>query len=104
VFPRDNILTDGVKLLYSLDTNTNVCPSLHVGYSIGIASVWLKTKDTSTVLKIAVTIFCILVCLSTVFIKQHSALDALVALPMCFLAEIVSCHGYWKDVFRKKSA
>ena len=26
VFPRDNLLTKGVALLYSVDTNTNVCP------------------------------------------------------------------------------
>ena len=29
-FPRENFLTQIVALLYHFDTNTNVCPSLHV--------------------------------------------------------------------------
>ena len=41
IMPRDNIFTRLVGLLYSFDTDTNVCPSMHVAYSIGIASVWL---------------------------------------------------------------
>lgn len=41
-FPRDNFLTDCIGLIYSLDTNTGVCPSLHCAYSIGIGSVWLR--------------------------------------------------------------
>ena len=41
VYPRDNFLTDIVALLQTADTNSNVCPSLHVAYSIGIASIWL---------------------------------------------------------------
>ena len=36
VFPRDNALTDLIRLLYSLDTNTGVCPSMHVAFSLGI--------------------------------------------------------------------
>ena len=48
-FPRDNIFSRAVDVIYSVDTNTNVCPSLHVAYSLGIASVWLKEKDGSFV-------------------------------------------------------
>ena len=44
-FARDNIFTQLLSAIYSVDTNTGVCPSLHVAYSIGIASVWLKEKD-----------------------------------------------------------
>ncbi len=97
-FSRDNILTQLVGLLYSVDTNTGVCPSLHVGYSLGIASVWLKEKGASPVWKTAVTVWVILICLSTMFIKQHSALDFFVALPMCLLAELV----VYRDRYFKK--
>lgn len=96
VFPRDNLLTRGVEMLYTLDTNTNVCPSLHVAYSLGIASVWLKEKDASRAWKTFVVIFVILVCLSTVFLKQHSAVDFFAAIPVCLLAEWISCGSYWK--------
>ena len=101
VYPRDNFLTDIVALLQTADTNSNVCPSLHVAYSIGIASIWLKEKDAKWWIKTLIVIFCILVCLSTAFIKQHSVIDGLVAIPVCILAEVISCFGYWKEKFKK---
>jgi len=94
VFPRDNFLTQCVAFLYAFDTNTNVCPSLHCAYSIGIASVWLQEKQASVLCKAGVVVFVILVCLSTMFIKQHSILDFFAALPVCLLAELI--------VFRKQ--
>lgn len=101
-FVRDNIFTHGVALLYSLDTNTNVCPSLHVAYSIGIASTWVKEKGVSRGIKTFVVIAAVLICLSTAFIKQHSVVDALVALPVCLLAEIlVFGKSYWRERFRR---
>ena len=101
VYPRDNFLTDIVALLQTADTNSNVCPSLHVAYSIGIASIWLKEKDAKWWIKTLIVIFCILVCLSTAFIKQHSVIDGLVAIPVCILAEVISCFVYWKERFKK---
>ncbi len=87
VFPRENLLTRGVALLYRIDTSTGVCPSLHVAISLGIASVWLKQRDLSWLPKSLVLGTVISICLSTMFIKQHSALDVLAALPVGLLAE-----------------
>ncbi len=89
MFPRDNIFADCVGLLYTADTNTGVCPSLHVAYSLGIASVWVKEKNVSVWVKAFVVVAAALICLSTMFIKQHSAVDFFAALPVCLLAEIV---------------
>ena len=89
VFPRDNFLTDCVAFLYRMDTNTGVCPSLHVAYSMGIASVWTKEKGVSVWWKAFVVFAVILICLSTMFIKQHSAVDFFAALPICLLAELI---------------
>lgn len=103
VFPRDNFLTDCVRLLYSVDTNTGVCPSLHVAYSIGIASVWLKERGAWLWWKVCVVVLVVLICLSTMFIKQHSAADFFAALPVCLLAEwIVYGKDYWKPKLFKK--
>lgn len=88
-FPRDNFLTDCVGLIYSFDTNTGVCPSLHCAYSIGIGSVWLREKNVSKLWKGFIVLAVILICLSTMFIKQHSAVDFFAALPVCALAEIL---------------
>ena len=95
-FPRDNLLTQGVALLYAFDTNTNVCPSLHVAYSIGIFSVWAKEKGVPVLLKSAIGVFVVLVCLSTMFIKQHSAVDFFAALPLCLLAELIVYGRSWR--------
>lgn len=96
-FVRDNILTRLVGFLYAFDTNTNVCPSLHVAYSVGIASVWLKEKAASVPWKVFVVAAVILICMSVAFIKQHSVVDAFAAMPVCLLAEIVVFGKYWKN-------
>jgi len=98
-FERDNFLTQCIALLYAADTNTGVCPSLHVAYSIGIASVWLKEKSASVYWKVFVVIAVILICLSTMFIKQHSAVDFFAALPVCIMAELLI---YWKKYWRPR--
>ncbi|MBR2916488.1 MAG: phosphatase PAP2 family protein [Clostridia bacterium] len=97
-FSRDNFLTDCIGYIYAFDTNTGVCPSLHCAYSFGIASVWLKEREISPIWKVLIVIAVILICLSTMFIKQHSALDFFAALPVCFLAEIL----VFKVFYRKK--
>lgn len=105
VFPRDNFLTDCVAFLYSVDTNTGVCPSLHVAYSLGIASVWGKEQGVCKAGKGFILLSVILICLSTMFIKQHSAADFFAALPVCLLAEgIVYGRDYWKPRLRENYA
>ena len=98
-FPRENLLTHCITFLYAFDTNTGVCPSLHCAYSIGIASVWLRAKNVSVLWKTFVVLAVILICLSTMFIKQHSAVDFFAALPLCLLAEII----VFKVLYRKKA-
>ncbi len=99
---RENPLTQLVGLLYSADTSSNVCPSMHVAYSIGIASAWLKEKTASVPFKIFIVVCAIVISLSTAFIKQHSIVDAFVALPVCLLAEVIAFgKGYWMPKFKK---
>ncbi len=102
-FLRENVFTDIVGLLYTADTNTGVFPSLHVAYSIGIASTWVKRKDASFWAKAFVVFAAITISLSTAFIKQHSVADAFGALPVCLLAEvIVFGKSYWMPKFKRK--
>ncbi len=86
-FPRDNVLTALMGLIYSFDTNTGVCPSLHVAYSLGIASTWLREKSACLAWKIFVVVAVVLICLSVAFVKQHSVVDIFAAIPVCILAE-----------------
>ena len=94
VFPRENLLTALLGALYRFDTNTGVCPSLHVAYSLGIASTWLREKTAPRWLRAAIALWCGVICGSVVFVKQHSALDILAAVPVCLIAE-------WAVFFRK---
>ena len=102
IFPRDNIFTDIIKLIYSFDTNTGVCPSLHVAYSVGIASTWLREKSASVWSKVLVTVFCFFVCISVCFVKQHSAVDIFAAIPVCVLAEWIAFGKYYINIIKSK--
>ena len=105
VFERNNILTALMSFIYSFDTNTGVCPSLHVGYSIGILSVFLKDPKLGVGWKALLTFLVVMICLSVCFVKQHSALDVLWAIPMCLVAEWVTFgKDYWLPRLRRIAA
>ena len=102
VFPRENFLTACIGLLYRQDTPTGVCPSLPVAYFMGIASAWLKEKNVSKWFKAFIIVAVVFICLATMFIKQHSAVDFFVALPVCLLAEgIAYGKSYWAVRWKK---
>ena len=86
-FARDNFLTHLAAFIYDFDTNTGVCPSLHVAYSLGILSCWLRERSVGKGFKVFVTAAVVLICISVTFVKQHSVLDILAALPLGLLAE-----------------
>ena len=89
VFPRQNVLSALMGFIYAFDTPTGICPSLHVAYSLGIASVWLKVKEASPLWKVFVVAVVALICIATAFVKQHSVVDILAALPLGALAEVI---------------
>ncbi len=88
-FVRDNILTRCIAGFYAFDTNTNVCPSLHViGSFAAMFGLWNAPRFNSRSWRAASVIACVLICLSTVFMKQHSVLDVIAALPLCLIGYI----------------
>lgn len=99
-FARDNFFTWLANIIYTFDTPTGVCPSLHVAYSLGIGSCWLKEKNASKLWKGFVVFSVILISLSTAVVKQHSVIDIAAALPVGLLAEILVFGKYWKNKLR----
>ena len=95
VFPRRNLFTQILSCIYRLDTPTGVFPSLHVAISVGIASAWIRERGIRLWLKGGIVLFCLGVCMSVVFVKQHSAADILAALPLCLIAELVAFRTHW---------
>ena len=94
VFERENLLTNTMSFLYSFDTNTNVCPSIHVIGSLAVlsAALRLKGQNIPSIVYFVVTAF--FISISTVFLKQHSVLDIFAALPICIIGDYI-CWG-WK--------
>ena len=86
-FARDNVLTRLMAFIYAFDTPTGVCPSLHVAYSMGIASVWCHQKNASRGWKAFMILSAVLISISTSFVKQHSMVDIVAAIPVGLLAE-----------------
>lgn len=89
-FERDNFLTRFMADFYQFDTNTNVCPSLHVVDSLVI---WFTSLNCSafktTGWRIAFGSSAFLICISTVFLKQHSVIDIFAAIPLCIAAYFI---------------
>ncbi len=96
-FDRDNFLTRFMARFYRFDTSTNVCPSIHVIGSLAVMFTALHTKGSERRgWKAAFVVCAILICISTVFLKQHSVLDVLAAIPLCAFA-------YWLCFLKGRS-
>ncbi len=87
VFPRDNLLSRLVGLYYTIDTNTNVCPSLHCVGALAVVIAAFDAKSVNRLWRAAIALTAVLICLSTVFVKQHSIVDV-------FWGVILSLAGY----------
>lgn len=85
VDPDKNICSRLVAFIHQMDTCTNVFPSIHVYNSIGIHIAVHKSKSLQKhpLLRIASFFLAGLICLSTVFLKQHSVLDIAGAMLLC---------------------
>ena len=98
-FAHDNALTRAVAWFYTFDTNTNVCPSIHVLGSVAAMFGLLDCRKLQKPwVKFAVCVIALLICASTVFMKQHSILDVFVAIPVSAVLYFIVYHR----AFRKK--
>ncbi len=73
----DNIFSRMVMMIYSVDTSTNVCPSIHVFNSIAVNTV-IQHSDVfrhKRLVHIVSYVLAIAICMSTVLLKQHSIID-----------------------------
>lgn len=77
VLGRENLFIDLIRTLHQADTSTNVCPSIHVYNSLGVCFAFLTSTHLKkkNVLKAGILILTVLICLSTVYLKQHSVID-----------------------------
>ncbi len=94
-YARDNIFVDIAKLLYTYDTNTNVCPSIHIIGSMAVMfTAWHSKRYSTKKWRIAFVIMTFIICLSPIFLRQHSIIDVILGLIISFIA--------YPFVFRRK--
>lgn len=80
--PRDNVLTRICGILYAADTPTNVTPSIHVYNSIAVMIAAVRTDAKlfrSWFSKAAMAALGLSIILATMFLKQHSFSDVVIA-------------------------
>ena len=103
VMPRDNILTRLVSYIYSVDSPTNVCPSIHVYNSIiaFIAVSKVERFKHPVRIKSFSLVLAILICLSTMFLKQHSAFDVVCGVLLSLIAYLIVYVPDYSTLFAK---
>jgi membrane-associated phospholipid phosphatase len=79
VDPKKNVFCWLVHLIHRADTATNVFPSIHAYNSIGVHSAVMNSRSLKNkpIVRRASFLLMITICLSTVFLKQHSVADVL---------------------------
>lgn len=83
-FVDDNIFTTLVSYIYTIDSSTNVFPSIHVFNSCAAHAAIANNKDLipNKLIQYGSLILCISIILSTIFLKQHSIVDLFGGLAM----------------------
>ena len=83
-FANDNIFTQMVQYLYSIDTPTNVFPSIHVYNSVAVAIAFMTCRKLQKhpAVRYGTVALAISIVLATMFLKQHSVSDVCCALIM----------------------
>ena len=104
--PRNNIFTYMCERLYLIDTPTNVTPSIHVYNSLCVMIAVWKT-DAKLVrpklVKVLMTVLGFLIILSTMFLKQHSFSDVIIATGLALFSYILVYRLGFVFVGKKQS-
>ncbi len=84
VLTGENLFERVVMRLYQTDTSTNILPSLHVFYSVVCCIALVKNRviKEKRLLAMMIYVLTIGIILSTMFLKQHSIIDVIMALLM----------------------
>lgn len=103
-FAHHNIFTNLVQMIYHSDTSTNVCPSIHVFNSIGVHIAIQKSKHLhkKTWLRFCSGVLAFSICLSTVFLKQHSVVDGICGILLAMFMYVLVYKIDYKRVYELK--
>lgn len=101
-FPRDNLCSRLVGLIYSMDPPFNILPSMHVvGSFMCAAAVANCPTVKKTGSKVLTALLAAVISVSTVFVKQHSILDTAAAFALCIIIFLI-LYAPWTKAQREK--
>ena len=105
--PEKNIFSKWIVTLYKTDTSTNVFPSIHVFASLGVNLAWWNSDISKKHrwIRPLSTVTAVSICLSTVFLKQHSVLDGLGAIVLSIvLYFLIYQSEITREFFKSRAA
>ena len=87
VDPQKNFCSWLVSLIHRADTATNVFPSIHAYNSLGVHFAVMNSRELKDkrFVRIGSFVLMVAICLSTMFLKQHSAVDVVGALILAYV-------------------
>lgn len=104
VLVGDGLLVKWMRFLWSYDTNTNVCPSIHVIGTLASTFALIHTKIAKKWWGlISISICTVTICLSIVFVKQHSIVDLYAGVALSALAYPVIYNKKTKKIAKSKA-
>ncbi|MDR3552979.1 MAG: phosphatase PAP2 family protein [Clostridia bacterium] len=100
---QHDLLSRMVILMFSIDSSTMVIPSMHVFVTVAVHLSLASSKLTrrNTVLIALSFVVMVLICASTVFLKQHSVLDVLCGIALAFALYYPAYRINWGKLLRR---
>ncbi|HHX11303.1 MAG TPA: phosphatase PAP2 family protein [Clostridiales bacterium] len=100
---RSNIFIDMLAKIYHIDTATNVFPSIHVFNSIGALIAIYKSETLNKIrwVRWSGLILTVSICMSTVFLKQHSIIDVFGGVALGLIMYVVVYVPSWGKAPKK---
>jgi len=93
-----DIFARAVRLLYTIDTATNVCPSIHVFNSVTLAIAYCRSGLFAAPgrrwVRTAAVLLCVSIVLSTMLLRQHSIIDVVFGILLAMVVDRAA--GSWE--------
>lgn len=98
--PDQNIFCRMMKLVWKADAAVNVCPSIHVSSSAAVALVTARSRlfQKRRGWRAVIIVWMVLICVSTMFVKQHSVIDVLCGTAVSLILYVLAYHTNWRRI------
>jgi len=100
--PDRNIFCWMMNFVWKADAAVNVCPSIHVSSSVAVALVTARSKlfEKRRAWRAVIILWMILICVSTMFVKQHSVIDVLCGTAVSLVLYMIAYHTNWRRILK----